>query len=259
MPMDESELASVFSKGAENFKMFNSPLPAGERYTFLLKKAELGKSKKGKPQITEIYRVTVGQFEGKELRLFTQLTHEVSWSICLARWIKFGLDGTAINSLKEVEEYCEALTEGQFLCIGLVTDQNGDDGQVYKKLTVEQVSRSKKDEAAPAPTPAPTPTPPAPKAATPAPAAVVPESPAGEEEDEPAKPVVAEDEGDSLNAGDTCDYTFKGVKQRGLVKEMHPAIPPETDDKVTFLTDGKPYKVKVGNIVAIVAKAGAVK
>ncbi len=46
------------------------------------------------------------------------------------------------------------------------------------------------------------------------------------------------------------------MKQVGLVKAMHPANPAvgEPDDKVTFLTDGKTFKVKASNIVRMVSK-----
>ena len=253
MPMDEHELQTVFSKGAERHKQFASPIPSGERYTFLLKEVSLGKSKKNNaPQITETYRVVAGQWEGKEHRIFTQLNNEVSWSICLGRWMKFGYDATSVSSLKEVEEYCSAIQGGEHLCVGLITDQEGSD--TYKNLKIESVSRSKSEDKEKNSEPKKTDPSHEEKTSTKKETSkpAVSSDDAADEDDVPA--ASDEDEGSDLAVGDTCEYTFKGAKQKGLVKELLPATKDQPEDKVVFLTDGKPFKVKASNITSIVSK-----
>jgi hypothetical protein len=246
MPMDDKEIASIFSKGAERHKQFGTPLPGGERYAMELSNCELGRSKKNNtPQVVETYKVISGEWEAKEVRQYTNLDNEVSWSILLQRWASLGFDASAVRSLDEVDEYCREIKASKLILQVLVTDQEGSD---FKRLKIEAVSKPKK-EATPAPKAKPAPAP----APTPTPAASVPEVPESEEEEEaPVAEAESEEEEGVLDIGQTCDFTFKGQVFTGVIKEFH--VDPagnEAENKVTFVANGKAMKVKVGNIQKI--------
>lgn len=242
-------------KGAVNEATQGFVSIPNNKYVFRLESIIYGVNKKGRDMITEVWRVLLGEYKGKDYKVFTNLENDdglntVGIKMLLSRWRAMGYDISEIEDDVSLKKACKAVESDHPTIEGSIYD-NPKNPQ-FKNFRIDSIveaagSTSEESEAEPAEEEAPKP-----KKRGPKPKAGEPEiDPEPVPEPEPA---VAEEEEEEaqLTVGSKVQFDLKGADTEGVVKE----IKDENAITVHYQKDGKTFKatIKMSDISGIISE-----
>ena len=106
--MNKNESKSIFQQANAEADKFGTDLPA-DNYYMRIDGAEITVSKAGNKMVVMTYEVMEGECQGKKHKTFSVLDNKTAVSMLFQTWRKLGYDTAAIDTVDDIQEYCDAL------------------------------------------------------------------------------------------------------------------------------------------------------
>lgn len=219
MALSKDKIKSVFQKANSSVKEMGQPIPPA-KYFMKLISCKCGQSKKGAEMVTTTWEVLEGEYTGRKHFIYNMIDNEVSMSIMFGHWRSLGYDTTEIDSMEDLQQYCDAISSGNHHAYVRIA-QNTKNADFVNTYIDQVVVQEEEEEAEPVATEP----------------EEVPEEPESDDDGD-------DDEEAEIDVGSKIKYSSKGKILTGEVKELHP------DEGFVVLANGK-TKVLLSSITEV--------